>query len=279
MMVMALAVAACAGATAKPSAGSATAAPIATARAPLASATTSSGPSEPAGAGSSASSAASAPGTVAANVAITSPRDVTVAFGSIWVANGPAATVTRLDPATATVQAVVQVPDPASVLSSGGGALFVTSNPGNSLTQIDPTSNTATKTISLASVGSGPVGVVVADGYVWVADHDGSPVTSVAKVDPRTMKIVDVIPVGHDSEAGPQWVASGAGSIWTDVPSLSAVVRINPKTDAVQATILLDGGCGAEMVATDSAVWVANGGGDGCAANTGRSSRPRMRTN
>ena len=44
------------------------------------------------------------------------------------------------------------------------------------------------------------------------------------------------------------------------------VVRIDPKTDAVQATIPLPGGCGAEMVATDDAVWVANGGDDGCAA-------------
>ena len=197
---------------------------------------------------------------------LASPRDVTAAFGSIWVSNGPAATVTRLDPSTAAVQAVVHVPDPASVLSGGDGALFVTSNPGNSLTRIDPTTNQATKTISLASAGGGPVGVVAADGYVWVADHDGMPTTSIAKVDPKTMKIVDVIPVGRDSEAGPQWVASGAGSIWTDVASMNAVVRIDPKTDTVQATIPIPEGCGAQMAVTDAAVWVANGGGDGCAA-------------
>ncbi len=195
-----------------------------------------------------------------------SPRDVTTAFGSIWVANGPAATVTRLDPSTADVQAVVHVPDPASVLSSGDGALFVTSNPGNSLTRIDPTTNHVTKTISLAPSGSGPVGVVVADGYVWVANHDGSPVTSIAKIDPKTMQVVAVIPVGKDSEAGPQWVAAGAGSIWTDVASMNAVVRIDPKTDTIEATIPVPEGCGAEMVAADDAVWVANGGGDGCAA-------------
>jgi len=164
------------------------------------------------------------------------------------------------------VQAVVHVPDPASVLSGGNGALFVASYPGNSLTRIDPTTNRATKTISLASAGSGPVGVVAADGYVWVADHDGTPVTSIAKVDPRTMQVVDVIPVGHDSQAGPQWIASGAGSIWTDVASMNAVVRIDPTTDALRATIPMPGGCGAELVATDTAVWVANGGGEGCAA-------------
>ena len=205
-----------------------------------------------------------APGTLEATIALPSPRDVTSAFGSIWVANGPAATVTRLDPATAAVQAVVSVPDPASVLSGGDGAMFVTSYPGNSLTRIDPATNQATKTISLASAGSGPIGVVAADGDVWVGEHDGTPVTSIVKVDSTTMKIVDVIPIGNQSEAGPQWVASGAGSIWTDVASINSVVRIDPKTDAVLATIPVPGGCGAQMVVTDDAVWVANGGGDGC---------------
>jgi hypothetical protein len=209
--------------------------------------------------------ATAAPAALKATIAVASPRDITAAFGSIWVSNGPAETVTRLDPATAAVQAVVHVSDPASVLSGGDTAMFVTSYPGNSLTRIDPMTNRATARVSLATAGSGPVGVVAADGYVWVADHDGTPVTSIAKVDPLTMKVVDIIPVGHDADAGPQWVASGAGSIWTDVPSLHAVVRIDPMTDAVQATIPLAGGCGAEMVATDQAVWVANGGGDGCA--------------
>jgi streptogramin lyase len=215
--------------------------------------------------GPSASSSVAAVGTLAANIALVSPRDVTAAFGSIWVSNGPAATVTRLDPQSAAVEAVVYTPDPASVITSGSGALFITSYPTNSLTRIDPVTNQATTTISLASAGDGPVGVAVADGYVWVADHDGTPTTSIAKVDPRSMTIVDVIPVGKDSQAGPQWVVSAAGSIWTDVANMSAIVRIDARTDAVQATIPIAGGCGAEMVGTDDAVWVANGGGDGCA--------------
>jgi YVTN family beta-propeller protein len=257
-----LAVAACTAASASPSATAPASIVAATAGTP---ATASAAGATSAATGSSVPSPSGAPGTLGATIALPSPRDVTSAFGSIWVSNGPAATVTRLDPGTAAVQAVVHVPDPASVLSAGDGALFVTSYPGNSLTRIDPATNRATKTISLASAGSGPVGVVAADGYVWVGDHDGTPVTSVAKVDPQTMKIIDVIAVGDDSQAGPQWVVGGAGSIWTDVANLNAVVRIDPRTDRVQATISIPQGCGAEMVATDDAVWVANGGGDGCA--------------
>ena len=251
---LALAVAACTSAPANPS-------PVS--RAPVEA--TPSTTATPAAIGSGAPSSDRVIGHVAANIAMASPRDVTAAFGSIWVSNGPAATVTRLDPATAAIQAVVDIPAPASVLASGYGALFVTSYPGNSLTRIDPVTNRATKTISLASVGGGPVGVLVAHGSVWVADHDGTPVTSIAKVDPESMKILDVIPIGGGSDAGPQWVASAAGSIWTDVASIHSVVRIDPSSDTVQASIPLVGGCGAEMVGSDDAVWVANGGGDGCA--------------
>ena len=48
-----------------------------------------------------------------------------------------------------------------------------------------------------------------------------------------------------------------------DVPSLDAVVRIDPKTDKLIATIPAPGACGA-LAATDADVWVAGGADDGC---------------
>lgn len=202
-------------------------------------------------------------GALVATVPVSTPRDVASGFGSIWVANGPSRTVTRIDPTTDTVLAVIHVPDPASVLAAGAGAMWLTSFPGDSVTRIDPTTNTATGTISLAPSGLGPIGITVGNGYVWVANHDGYPTGSVAKIDPATMSVVDVIPVGSQSFAGPNWVAAGAGSIWTDVPNINAVVRINPTTDAIVATIPDKGVCGA-LAASDTAVWVAGGGGPGC---------------
>jgi YVTN family beta-propeller protein len=202
-------------------------------------------------------------GTVVAAIPVSTPRDVESGFGSIWVANGPSRTVTRIDPATNAVLAVISVPDPASVLAAGAGAMWLTSFPGDSVTRIDPATNTATGTVSLAPSGLGPIGITVYDGYVWVANHQGNPTGSVAKIDPATMNVVDVIPVGNQSFAGPNWLASGAGSIWTDVPNINAVVRIDPATDTVVATIPDKGVCGA-LAASDTAVWVAGGGGSGC---------------
>lgn len=202
-------------------------------------------------------------GTVAADIPVDNPRDVHAAFGSIWVANGPSATVTRFDPATNAIIATIAVPDPASVIADGAGALWLTSYAGNSLTRIDPLTNKATKTISLASAGSGAIGVAYAAGFIWVADHDGSPTTSVAKVNPTTMKVVRVIPVGRSDQSGPVWLVAAAGSVWTDVPDMGAVVRIDAATDKIVATIPVQAAC-AMMTATNDVVWVAGGGGDGC---------------
>lgn len=202
-------------------------------------------------------------GTLVATIPVPTPRDVESGFGSIWVANGPSRTVTRIDPTTNAVLAVIPVSDPASVLAAGAGAIWLTSLPGDTVTRIDPTTNAATGSVSLAPSGLGPIGITVDDGYVWVANHDGNPTGSVAKIDPATMSVVDVIPVGSQSIAGPNWLAAGAGSIWTDVPNINAVVRINPTTDAIVATIPDKGVCGA-LAASDTAVWVAGGGGRGC---------------
>lgn len=188
-----------------------------------------------------------------------SPGSVEMAFGSVWVTNGPAQSVTRVDPQTNAVTARIPMPDAATVVTAGAGAIWVTSLAGNSLTRIDPGTNRVSQTISLAPGGSGPIGVTVFDGYVWVANHDGEPTVSVSKIDVRTMRVVDVISVGGGSDSGPVWVLAGAGSIWTDISgNSSVVVRIDPVTDRTLATISDPSAC-AQLAANDTAVWGACG--------------------
>lgn len=189
------------------------------------------------------------------SIAMPSPGSVVTAFGSVWIGNGPAATVTRLDPHTDAVIARIPTPDVASVVSVGAGAVWVTSYPGNSLSRIDPGNNRLTRTITLSPRGTGPIGVTFFHGFVWVANHDGDPTTSVSKIDPATMRVVDVIPVGGGTDAGPVWILASAGSIWTDVSGSSGVVvRIDPHTDRIVATIPDPSAC-AQLAANDTGVW------------------------
>jgi len=209
-------------------------------------------------------------GRLLASIATPSPGSVETGFGSVWVTNGSAQTVTRFDPGTNAVIAAIPTPDPASVVGVGAGAVWVTSFPGNSLTRIDPGSNRVTQTISLAPGGAGPIGVSVFDGFVWVANHNGEPTTSVSKIDPATMKVVDVIPVGGQSDAGPVWILSSAGSIWTNVNGArNVVVRIDPQTDHILATIPAPSAC-TQLAADDTAVWGASGDDESCTPGVSR---------
>ena len=199
-------------------------------------------------------------GKVVAEIRQSTPRDVEAGFGSIWVSNGPSRSVTRIDPTTDKVIAKISLDDPPSVLAVSADAIWVTSFPGVRVTRIDPVTNLVVGTVDPG--GSGPVGVAVFDGYVWVANHKGNPTGSVAKIDPAKMKVVDLIHLGSASDSGPQWFAVSAGSLWVSVVNINSVVRIDPINDTVVATIPVSSACG-EIVANDHDVWVAGGCGPG----------------
>jgi DNA-binding beta-propeller fold protein YncE len=195
-------------------------------------------------------------GSVVATLPLLSARDVVAGFGSIWVSSGPGGTVARIDPTTDAVTAVIYLPDPASGLAVSTDSIWLTSAPGNRVTRIDPATNLVVG--SLISGERGALGITVFDGYVWVANHNGDPTGSVAKIDPAQMQVVDLIPVGDEPDAGPTSIAAGAGSIWVGVQNIHAVVRINPSTDTIVATIPDRGAC-RQIVADDRAVWIAGG--------------------
>ena len=191
-------------------------------------------------------------GKLVAQMRQSTPRDVEAGFGSIWVSNGPSGTVTRIDPTTDKVIAKIYLDVPPSVLAVSADAIWVTSFPGVRVTRIDPVTNLVVGTVDPG--GSGPVGIAVFDGYVWVANHKGNPTGSVAKIDPAKMKVVDLIYLGSASDSGPSWIAVSAGSLWVGVTNISAVVRIDPITDTVVATIPGFSDCG-QMAANDHDVW------------------------
>src|SRR5260370_18084626 len=123
-------------------------------------------------------------GKVVAKIRQSTPRDVEAGFGSIWVSNGPSGAVTRIDPATDKVIAKIYLDVPPSVLAVSADAIWVTSFPGVIVTRIDPVTNLVVGTVDPG--GSGPVGIAVFDGYVWVANHKVHPTGSVAKTHPVT---------------------------------------------------------------------------------------------
>ena len=195
---------------------------------------------------------------------LTSTR-VGTGFGSVvldeqqlWVHNDLDETASRVDLGSGLVTNTVPVGAGGGDLTLAGGDLWV-SNPGdNAVTRVDGRSGAVVATIP---VGLAPQGITSADGDVWVAIHRGERGGSVWRIDVETNEVVARIPVGaRQFRAGPSWLASGAGSLWVGVPNLSAVVRIDSRTETVTATIpIRDGGVCGRLSVDDDAVWVASG--------------------
>ena len=168
--------------------------------------------------------------------------------------------VLRIDPTTNSIGATGQVGaagDPFQGIAASADGVWVTDFVGRHLYRVDP------RTLELASTmttGAALKGVLTAGVDVWAADIRGG---AVLRIDPETNKVAATVTVGPPGAAGPNWLGSGLGSVWVDVPNNGTVVRIDSVTNLVQATIAAPEGftpCGGIAVGAD-AVWVT-----GCAA-------------
>jgi streptogramin lyase len=111
------------------------------------------------------------------------PRFSTVAVGSLWVLTQSDGNVTRIDPATNKVVAVipVHVPGKGGEICFGGGFIWVTMD-GNPVTRIDPVKNKV-----VDQYGNYPKadGIRYGFGSVWVSDHGKG---ELWRIDPSKMR-------------------------------------------------------------------------------------------
>ncbi len=133
------------------------------------------------------------------------PAAVTVARGTVWVANSGDATVQRFDPTTFDEGPIrtISVGRRPSALAYGEAALWVADSGDDAVTRIDP-STSSTITIS---VGDEPVAVAVGVGGVWVANAGDR---TVSRIDPATNQVVRVIKVG----SRPAGIAVSGELVW-----------------------------------------------------------------
>ena len=130
------------------------------------------------------------------------------------------------------------------------------------LLRLDSRTGEEVATIPLKGLNDAFTQVAFGAGSVWVSSgyYEMGPAPKrqpgdvVFRVDPRTNRVVDRIPVDP-----PSGLAFGHGSVWVTSISYGTVSRIDPKTDKVVAKIKV--GRGAIDIATDEcsgAVWVAS---------------------
>jgi hypothetical protein len=139
-------------------------------------------------------------GEVTAQVPVTSPLGLTAGAGSIWVASFSDATLIRLDPETAHVDATIPLVLPGE--EPGSDWKFL------------------------------PTHVDVNESGVWVSTARGA----VAHIDPATNAVVDVVPLPPESLGG---VTIGREGIWLD-NGLGGVIKVDPETHEAEAEGSID---------------------------------------
>ena len=161
--------------------------------------------------------------------------------GAVWLSVPGERKVHRLDPRSGAVTATIRVPqDPCEATDVAYGVLWTATCGTPGLARIDPATNKVSGFVPLAVPpfldGEGSVGA--GEGGVWlVVDAKSCSACRVARVNPRTLRVVARIPV----RAGAAAVRAGAGGVWVTNPLRGVVQRIDSRTNRVVATIKVPG--------------------------------------
>lgn len=189
------------------------------------------------------------------------PDWLALAGGSAWGAGNDG--IQQMDGKTGADKALIPIVSICTAMDTGFGLLWAADCDHASLVRIDPATAKVSATYPLkagfvaeeGSVGAG-------EGGVWVATTS----STLVRFDPKTgAQAVFPLPVPG---AG---VRAGLGSVWVTAPDSDDVLRIDPKTGSVIATIRAGRAPRFLAVGGDS-VWVQNNG-DGTVTRIGADGR------
>ena len=170
--------------------------------------------------------------------------EIVVGAGAVWARN-PDATISRIDPATGRLQAIVDVE--ADALAADRGNVWFLD--GREVIRIDPRTNKPGQRISVGSPS--PASIAVGGGMVWVvAEQEGV----LWRVEPGPGPVTRSIDVG----VGATYVAYGAGAVWTANFRDGRLTRVDPRTGAVEGRTPI--GAAQSLAAGAGSAWVSTAG-------------------
>lgn len=188
------------------------------------------------------------------------PQLVAAGAGAVWVLNPPSpeaagtlanqGALLRIDPDTGgrPVMRFQGLGD--GSLAVGEGAVWITEPADASLTRYGLGSGQVSVHRPFGA-GRSPVLMAVGEGFVWVT-LDG-PRPALAKLDPRTMKVVKAIPLA--SAGG---VAVGAGRVWVGDPQRGLVSALDPADGRIVGAPARVGVGVAGLAVGEGSLWVLN---------------------
>ena len=151
-------------------------------------------------------------------------------FGSVWV---PLCTdkpsLTRVDSLTGKVAATLPIgpAGPEGGIAASADSIWLVTDGKGTLSRIDPAINSVRQMVRIAP---GAINPIFSDGMVWIS----SPKTNaLIAVDSEKGSVISEILVGPQ----PQFLTSGAGSIWTLNQGDGTISRVDIKSRKLAATV------------------------------------------
>lgn len=174
---------------------------------------------------------------------------------AVWMTVFDSGDTSRLDAATATQTANVQLSGNPESIALFGDSVWVAQHRGGSVTRLEEPSGKIAAVIEVGATGfGGPHGIVADKGAVWVGVHNNQ---SVVRIDPATNTVVAKIKT-NTSPCGP--IAVTPDAVWGSTCfDDHFAIRIDPRTNTLVAEIDLGGFNGGPIV-VDGYPWfpVAN---------------------
>jgi YVTN family beta-propeller protein len=193
-------------------------------------------------------------GAIGATIAVGAGGELQLAAGAgaIWVANRSDGTVSRIDPATNAVVAVIQVGDASrspdqprlSDITVGEAYVWVARAAERRVAKIDPATNTVVADIR---VSGAPSYIAAGAGAVWVSSPTFQ---KIDRIDPQThqrTQIYSGVPLGT--------IAVGESGVWVAATAPGALLHISPATRRIDMTIPIAGAVSGIVVDAGGA-WV-----------------------
>ena len=171
---------------------------------------------------------------------------------AVWVSNFPKNSVTRIDPTTNRIAAIVHAgKHPCAGLLIAFDSLWVPLCGDHALARVDLKTNKVTARIP-TTIGDSESGIAASEDSLWlVTDKQGT----LKRIDPSSSKTVAEIKLPPGSFTP----AFGYGSVWVTGTDSGVVSRVDPKTNLVGEMIQV-GRRPRFLAVGEGAVWVLNQG-------------------
>jgi virginiamycin B lyase len=159
---------------------------------------------------------------------------MTIAAGSLWVADCKDKTLNRIDLKTAKRIAVIPTgigaPDGELNVASGAGSIWISSEAKGMIARVDPATNQV-----IASVPVNPGSVYLTFGFdaLWAVSAGSQ---TVQKIDPTTNMVVKTTAVGKM----PGFLAAGEGAVWVQEQGDGTVARVDPVSGEITGRAKVD---------------------------------------